>query len=943
MSKPPKPWAETQVYGGLDRIYRIWEDMRARNTDGYVPGGNGGGILANIEDHGSLRVCAGTTCSPFTATVIGLAFDPTYPRNDLPAPSKGNKGGDSYKPMFNGGKDPLPFREFYVQHNHKNQPIESIVEYGLGKEIPMKEMRRGDLLGIGWFDANRGGHAVWCWDVHLNEKGEVDAFQYLGANSVPWDCGVTIGHCAYGPWIKGNPKSYRDTHPGLPGIENARSEPVFKDEDIVVQRGQWLVLPGVPAGSVKPETFRVKPNLISYPVDGTFTVRTLRVGRLNYAGSPPAPFCMKSGGAAPMKGSSPGGSGGGGMGKAVVEAAHVVAPPPVVVPRAQVKKDADAPKKIEPKPAQQDEKKPLNMQLEVENALQIFFNAGWIKNDPGKPDAINDDQSKAAIKEYQTLFGLLVDGIVGKQTLGSVRKQLGAALMQPLSQLMLLQLFQGKKISSDPGVPDGKNHDQCRKAVEEFQGANELTKTGVPDADTLEKLRAAVDEHAPTGAKPGLAPEVKHLYWVGNSVEPGGQATLHLHANDLKVDQQVAVTLLDADGKEYESTAKIKVSGKEGESPVAIPKEFGIGAKVFAKVVADLEDDGTLEAKTGAPLIVRAKGGAKTETADWRPYIGKDAVPDEVLEVVRRNRALYPMKTFTAAKGGPANAPHAYEGPHKWNYNPPDSHNKWAKAYFQQKLDAAPQGQKNMLRAYLLMLRSEGRPASFMTYDNQIVTWGVGLGNKGNGVHTFENLNKDAGMKKLLDDLGIQFEKNTYHVVDLNQKKVVSSATGKAANDQRHVPPLESWRQQKDLMSAIIGMSEDPATREQVAEAMFAVYSSSTANWKDQDKIFTLALYFMYTHMRAWLPAIGKAVDIAAEFAATGATTPSKESDKLLAPRIANQFLRAAKDFFTVKSKREAVWIDVRTRTKTRLWKTMREDGKAEGFDPGEFTYPPDV
>ena len=69
----------------------------------------------------------------------------------------------------------------------------------------------------------------------------------------------------------------------------------------------------------------------------------------------------------------------------------------------------------------------------------------------------------------------------------------------------------------------------------------------------------------------------------------------------------------------------------------------------------------------------------------------------------------------------------------------------------------------------------------------------------------------------------------------------------------------------------------------------------------------------------------------------------AQESDKLLAPRIANQFLRAAKDFFTVKSKREAVWIDVRTRTKTRLWKTMREDGKAEGFDPGEFTYPPDV
>ena len=83
------------------------------------------------------------------------------------------------------------------RHNNNNQPIESIVDYGLGEEIKPKDMRRGDLLGIAW--ANGNGHAVWCWDVHLNDKGDVDAFQYLGANASKWNEGVTVGHCCFAP------------------------------------------------------------------------------------------------------------------------------------------------------------------------------------------------------------------------------------------------------------------------------------------------------------------------------------------------------------------------------------------------------------------------------------------------------------------------------------------------------------------------------------------------------------------------------------------------------------------------------------------------------------------------------------------------------------------------------------------------------------------------
>ena len=176
-----------------------------------------------------------------------------------------------------------------------------------------------------------------------------------------------------------------------------------------------------------------------------------------------------------------------------------------------------------------------------------------------------------------------------------------------------------------------------------------------------------------------------------------------------------------------------------------------------------------------------------------------------------------------------------------------------------------------------------------------------------------------------------------YHVVDLRTKKVVSSGPGPKGNDERHVVALEAWRQQPDLLSAIIGISEDPATREAVAESQWEVYLANSASWPGQDKVFTLALYFMIAHMFHWMPAIAKyGFNAATEFAAIGGGEPSLDTDKQLALRVARAFARKAATFF---AKRPAAADDVRTRTKTRLWKKLQEDGKAEGFDPGEFTY----
>jgi len=922
---PPEPWEKTDipsgkdgVPGGIKKIYRIWEDMRARNGNGYVPGG---GLLANVIDHGMLTITDGTTCSPFTATVIALAFDPEYPRNDRPV-----KGGDPYVPLFNGNKkDKLPFHDFYQQHNGDNEPVESIVKYKLGVEKDPKEMRRGDVLGVKWYNKDRGGHAVFCWDVHLNDKGEVDAFQYLGANSVPWLCGVTIGHCAYKPWIEGNPLNA----PRLAGqdpIKNARApEPVFKDEPLVVQRGQWLVLPDVPAGSVDPKTFLVEPERgkIAYPEDGKFTVYKIRVARLNYLDPVPEPYGMKKGGAAPM---------------AAPPAGHVPAQP-IVISSAAVKKDPEKPKKTPPKPAKQDPATPAAWQLLVEEALQVFYRTQWIKSDPGAPDAINDAKSKAAIQEYQNLFKLDPDGIVGKHTLGSVVKQLPACVAQMASQILLGALYRGKKISTNPGPASGVNHDQTRAAVQEFQKANGLLVTGAPDADTFAKLQSVHDGHAASPAKPGLAPEVKHLYWIGNNVAPGGTASLCLHSEDLQIGQECPIVLKDdVSGKQVTAGAKFSVKAKKVEVPVPIPADFGPGASVRATVTAEIGDGGTLEATTKSPLLVQKPSTAPVlERADWRPYVGKHSLPDEIVEIVKRNRAKYPTKTLPPSKGGPDNA---YEGPNKYDYKPPLSHQKWATSYFEKKRDEATGSDKYELIAYLGMLIHEGFPASLQTYDGLIVTWGVGLGGSGNGVHIFENLNKDPAMKQRLDDIGMNFFDVDYHVVDVAAKKVVTSSVGKSkGEDWRHVVPLDACRKQPDLLCAIIGISEDPATREAVAEAMFAIYRNTTAKWAGKDKVATRALYFMITHLRAWVPAAGKGLHIDQHFAKYAGGTPTPETDAKIAQPILQEFIRGMKAIYLDARKQPKTWMNLRKVAKEHVWRDLRAEGKSEGLILGEFEY----
>src|SRR5262245_10676222 len=84
----PKP---TAFKGGIDRLAKIWDTLREQNKGGY-----GGAICQKIEGWGVPEM-DGTTCSPFTGNVFGMAFDPSSATS-----------GSTWQPMYDNGTKPLP-------------------------------------------------------------------------------------------------------------------------------------------------------------------------------------------------------------------------------------------------------------------------------------------------------------------------------------------------------------------------------------------------------------------------------------------------------------------------------------------------------------------------------------------------------------------------------------------------------------------------------------------------------------------------------------------------------------------------------------------------------------------------------------------------------------------------------------------------------------------
>jgi hypothetical protein len=239
---------ETVINGGrsgaLDRMVKCWEHLRGLNKNGYSS--TKGGILVKIEGFPRSQMGdTGTTCSPFTATVIMMMFDPDI----------GDDFTEPFKPLYGGdNKKALPCNDFYHLHNDLNKGVDSIVQYKLGYRIDPKDMRRGDFIEWDWNNTAGTGHAAFVWDVHTNDKGEVDCFLLLSSNGLPLQgkySGFGVGVALvqnHDKFVKGTAGSYEKV-----------KDPLFVDDDEYVKSGHWLALKDYKKhGDIDGKTFRAK-------------------------------------------------------------------------------------------------------------------------------------------------------------------------------------------------------------------------------------------------------------------------------------------------------------------------------------------------------------------------------------------------------------------------------------------------------------------------------------------------------------------------------------------------------------------------------------------------------------------------------------------------------------------------------------------------------------
>jgi hypothetical protein len=381
----------------LDKLVAAWEKLRELDIAGYrTSQGNGkSAFLVKIEcADGSIGPSEGNgvSCSPFTGTALMMAL---------------SDGGPPYKPKLAGGAALTKLfsncvngnltakhkgvKEYGLDPKRDNGWVRSCVAFNLASAIPPTEMRRGDAVGIDWNP--KGGHAVYCWDVHLDQDGKVDAFLYISSNGViktdplggaGW--GVSIGGCTQN--LK---KLADDSATGQPRYKVLKT-PYFVDEEENVRRGAWVTwLSEAEAKKIDLHDGRCRvPPKVRHP---TARIKGLEVARF-HGMTAPEPYAM---GGAPGK-----------------PPAHIPEVQSIEVPEAEA-----APAKVKQKATTVEQKatEPTLSQLMVEQRLKGLYVLGIIDKDNGEPDEVNDPQTKEAIKAFQKKYPpLAVDGIAGPKT-----------------------------------------------------------------------------------------------------------------------------------------------------------------------------------------------------------------------------------------------------------------------------------------------------------------------------------------------------------------------------------------------------------------------------------------------------------------------------------------------------------------------------------------------
>ncbi len=637
----PGDFKKTSVDGGLAKLVRIWEYLRDLNEGGY-----GSGVLADVKDPAEAKpfLLAGkvTSCSPFTATCVYMALDPRPVDTTQEFSLKG-----PFLPQFDGGRPLGPFfyrlhnsyppfyyangipsensktwkgftswkKEFkaqYVDHlpalEHSVEPMEfinhsagSIVVHNLGEKVEPDRMRRGDVVGIDWH--SKGGHAVFCWNVHLDKDGKVDCFQFVSSNGTGAHGGAGITVFRYGagsdPYADpeylvkqgGKYTKKKDMFSGV--IDDPRAFPEY-----IKKPYWWYGLPGVKRKDIDLGSFGVPRNQVQVRCqeDGEQTsIDGLHVARL-FGVTPPEPYMRADG-------------------KTAADApAPASKPKPVATARSRPV-EVSGGGGAKPEQKQEPQKAPPGEveahQVEVEIYLQQLWIARWIDVDPGDSKNVNDEKSQAAIKAFQQKYMKGEKVPQPGHADPSTRKRLaifaGWALAMPMVNVGLRLLHDRGELKHAPGDDVARLDDATRAAVKEFQEKKGLDVDGIPGTKTQGKL---VEAMKAAGAKtpqaaPGDKPSISSMYVVPNHGKAGDKVTVVVLASKATEGKSYSIGLFQSDKALLDTAPQVAIASGKGRIEVQIPSGLAPGTLIEAR----LSGDG-LSAKSAVLFEVVAPGSA---------------------------------------------------------------------------------------------------------------------------------------------------------------------------------------------------------------------------------------------------------------------------------------------------------------------------------------------
>lgn len=405
--KYPNPTSTT-----LERLLASWERLRELDIHGYrtsesVPSSTWLIKIGWADGHSSGRSKGrGTTCSPFTTQATAMAFSASEDEPYRPTLSDGSVLPVIFSHACNGALRPTSSAHKALMERYGLTLADAewprpVIFFNMGYAVEPEQMRRGDAVHIDWM--NGGGHAVFCWDVHLNDRGEVDAFTYVSSNgSIPnggQGGGVSVGGTASGAG------GIISRHPGAGEQPEyfATKKPLFTDDERYVSEGAWVTWDDSVAGKILTD-LRVRPRTKVRKIKRLAVVRfhgvdVSKIPLYAMGQDQPGPFVPK----VASEACSP---------SAV---AQVAAAPPSAEDVAS-----------------------------LQRRLKLLFLIKWISADPGKIDGKPGRKTTAAVVAFQRAYGLRTDGKAGKLTLAKLDAIFQSALDAPQARQYL-----------NPGQPGG--------------------------------------------------------------------------------------------------------------------------------------------------------------------------------------------------------------------------------------------------------------------------------------------------------------------------------------------------------------------------------------------------------------------------------------------------------------------------------------------------------